>query len=376
MPFARRRTLAIIAIGLVAACSGSSPAVTLPSTTSSVTSGPTATIVVPLSYASSTPALPSQAVRIGEPWIVYQWMAGDGDGLYLVRPDGSQGHRILGDLPPRTYHPAWSPDGGSIAFAFGQDHSEIWRASAEGTGAKKLVGCDGVPCQWVDSAAWSPDGTKLAYVRLDDPAVSGSVGSRASIEVFDIATGTRQVVARPPADGKEHREYILPRWSPDGRQIVFAMTHEPVPPTGPLLGSSIAVVKADGTQADAARNLTDPRLFGGYPDWSPDGQRILFNTHDQSYFEDTTLASNLYTIRPDGTDLTQLTHFGDKDARATQASWSPDGKQIVFCHITYDPTGEFGGWGLRHIAFIDPDGSNLTVLDGQYATHPRLRPVP
>ena len=332
----------------------------------------------PTPSALSSSAQPSgaQAVLPGEPWIVYQWMAGNGDGLYLVRPDGSGGHRILTGLEPQTYHPEWSPDGTQIAFARGQDHGEIWTASADGTDPKKLVGCDAAPCQWVDSVAWSPDGMKLAYVRFDDPVVSGKVGSRASIEVFDIATGKRRVVARPPADGAEHNEYILPRWSPDGTKIVFAMTHEPVPPTGPLLGSSIAVVKADGSEADSALNLTDPALFGGYPDWSPDGKRIVFNTYDQSYFEDTTNSANLYTIRPDGTGLTQVTHFGDKDARATQASWTPDGKHIIFCHITYDPNGQFGGWGLRHIAFIAPDGSNLTVMDGQYATHPRLRPVP
>ena len=375
---------ALLATVLLAGCAGSTagqaPAPSATVQPGATTSGPTSSppSSAPPSIAPSPKATsPSvAAVLPGEPWVVYQWMAGDGDGLYLVRPDGSDGHRILVGLPPQAYHPEWSPDGKAIAFALGQDSGEIWTANADGTDAKKLAGCDKAPCQWVDSVAWSPDGTKLAYVRFDDPAVSGKVGSRASIEVFDIATGKRRIVARPPADGTEHNEYILPRWAPDGRQIVFAMTHEPVPATGPLLGSSIAVAKADGSEADSVRNLTDPALFGGYPDWSPDGKRIVFNTYDQGYFEQGTQPANLYTVRPDGTGLTQITHFGENDSRATQPTWTPDGKRIIFCHITYDPNGQFGSWGLRHIAFVNADGTGMTVLDGQYATHPRLRPAP
>ena len=82
------------------------------------------------------------------------------------------------------------------------------------------------------------------------------------------------------------------------------------------------------------------------------------------------------TIRPDGTGLTQLTHFGENDSRATQPSWTPDGMQIVFTWIGFNPDRDLGTWGDRHTAFVDPDGSNLSVLDGQFATHPRLRPTP
>ena len=53
-----------------------------------------------------------------------------------------------------------------------------------------------------------------------------------------------------------------------------------------------------------------------FPKWSPDGSRIMFVV-EQIW--------NLYTIKPDGSELTQLTDF-----RSNNADWSPDGSQIVF----------------------------------------------
>jgi Tol biopolymer transport system component len=131
------------------------------------------------------------------------------------------------------------------------------------------------------------------------------------------------------------------------------------------------VVTADGSEVAAPRILTDVSLWASYPDWSPDGQRIVFNTYPIGSFQDTTKAQNLYTIRPDGTRLTQVTHFGENDARAVEPTWTPDGKRIIFVHISHDTNDP---WGVRRIAFVDADGSNLGVLEW-FGTHPRLRPV-
>jgi TolB protein len=53
-----------------------------------------------------------------------------------------------------------------------------------------------------------------------------------------------------------------------------------------------------------------------FPRWSPDGSKILFVVVD---------IWNLYTVEPDGSNLTQVTDF-----RSNNADWSPDGSQIVF----------------------------------------------
>jgi TolB protein len=65
---------------------------------------------------------------------------------------------------------------------------------------------------------------------------------------------------------------------------------------------SIFVIGADGR---GLRQVTPWRLDAGdHPDWSPDGRRILFRAPEHFF-----AGSNLWTVRPDGTGLKQLTHF-------------------------------------------------------------------
>jgi tricorn protease-like protein len=355
------------------------------SSSSSTPAGSTARPATASSTPTPTPAATPFAIKDGEPWIAYEWvydLNGVGvnePGLQLVRPDGSGHHLLL--LTSPAGHPDWSPDGKRIAVA---TESEIWTLNADGTDAKQLIACSGAPCMYVGAPAWSPDGKQIALQRvLSAPAPGNEVDQ---IEVMDLATGAMHVVALPPVAGSQMAEFINPRWSPDGTQIVFTVMRYPTPPTDEnILGSSIAVVKADGSEADTPRILTDPALFGSYPDWSPDGQRIVFNTYPIGSFQDTTKATNLYTIRPDGTGLTQVTHFGENDTRATQPTWTPDGNRIIFMYIVRNPTNP---GGERLIAFIDADGSNLTLIptpdivgdpyvpDARYGTHARLRPTP
>ncbi len=350
-----------------------------PSAPPAPTSTPTPTVAV-------TPSATPTAIAIldGEPWIVYQWLQEfdadnpDKQGVYLVRPDGRDQHLLLTDP---AGHPDWSPDGKRIAVATepADGMGQIWTLNADGTDAKQLIACSGAPCMYVGAPAWSPDGEQIAFQRvLSAPAPGNEVDQ---IEVIDLAAGATHVVALPPAAGSEMAEFINPRWSPDGTQIVFTVMRYPTPPTDEnILSSSIAVVKADGSEADTPRILTDPALFGAYPDWSPDGRRIVFNTYPLGSFQDTTKATNLYTIRPDGTGLTLVTHYGENDTRATQPTWTPNGARIIFMHIARNPSNP---WGERHIALIDADGSNLTFLpvpgtarDTWYGTHARLRPTP
>jgi Tol biopolymer transport system component len=393
----RRLTPLLISILVVAAgCSGTSTSASAPPAppVAGTTSPPTPTVAAAPS-ATTVPSPTPVAIKDGEPWIVYQWLQDcDGDncdqqGVFLVRPDGRDKHPLLTDpaslLTDPATHPDWSPDGKRIVVATepSEGMGELWTVNADGTDAKLLIACPGAPCMYLGAPAWSSDGTRIAFQRvLSDPGPGTEIDQ---IDVMDLATGATHVVAMPPVAGSEVAMFINPRWSPDGTEIVFTVMRYPTPPTDEnIVSSSIAVVKADGSEADAPRILTDPAMFGSYPDWSPDGKRIVFNTYPLGSFQDTTKATNLYTIAPDGTGLTQVTHFGENDTRASQPTWTPDGKRITFMHIartTSDP------WGDRHIAIIDADGSNLTMIpvppgpgvpsgDMWSGTHARMRPTP
>jgi hypothetical protein len=76
---------------------------------------------------------------------------------------------------------------------------------------------------------------------------------------------------------------------------------------------------------------------------------------------------------PDGTELTAITSFGPGEERASQPTWTADGR-ILFTHVT----GENDA--TREIALLNADGSGLEVVVtadeiGYNRPHPRMRPV-
>ncbi len=194
---------------------------------------------------------------------------------------------------------------------------------------------------------------------LGDGRMIGIQSMRA-ITVWDGSTGETRKVGSTTVD-RSTGAHLVPLV--DGRVLI--------------VGGDLSDPNAPGDRSSAASTAEIFDFATGVSHAlgvvTTDGTRIVFNTHALNAFQVTTLATNLYTIRPDGTGLTQVTHFGDNDTRASQPSWTPDGTQILFTEVLRNASNP---WGNRHAAFIDPDGSNLQVLDGVFATHPRLRPTP
>ena len=76
--------------------------------------------------------------------------------------------------------------------------------------------------------------------------------------------------------------------------------------------------------------------------------RILFRSPTDEF-----AGSNLYTVRPDGTGLKQLTHFPPA-TEVLSASYSPDGKWIVL--------SKTGRTGLPDLFAVGPDGTGLRQI--------------
>ena len=317
-------------------------------------------------------------IHDGEPWVLYQRFQ-DGLHLRMIRPDGSGDHEIAVEVPGAKVHPDWSPDGQRIAFSV-EDMGQIWVIDADGSDALQIVDCI-EPCVLVDAPAWSPDGGSIAFLRIIAPA---DALPYTQVQVLDLATEELRTVFEPePAI--EAPWYM--RWSPDGERLVISLEHYESADSDIIDCSVIAVLDVDDASPEPLV-LTDPTIFATYPDWSPDGEHILFTTYDLGFrdggsYADRMPASNLYTIAPDGSDLQQLTFNepGESPVRdgtasgdlATQPTWTPDGEGITFVHVSGD---EWPGWGM---AMIDADGSDMRPAAGDtflYGTHPRLRPTP
>lgn len=175
-------------------------------------------------------------------------------------------------------------------------------------------------------ATVSPAGDRIAF------RVYADEGSQ--IWVADLDGGDSLKVAGVPGWNLES-----PSWSPDGRRIVF-QGWSPTEPT-----TRIWVVDADGTDLSPLTSEQD----GGSnqsPAWSPErigGERIAYTRIADG-------RAHLWTMRPDGTDKTQITVGNVADMKP---AWSPDGERIAFERYG-DTTGGGGDIWVVHASGASP----------------------
>lgn len=144
------------------------------------------------------------------------------DGIYVVNSDGTDTRRVTryeGDHACYDLYPSWSPQGSTIVFAVLCEggNEGLWTVEIDGSDRLPLIAGEYEVDEY-RSPVWSPDGTKVAFVKtdwtLDDP-ING-----ASVFVVDkVGTGERRVVNGAAFD----RSLV---WSPDGRAIAFTGYHE------------------------------------------------------------------------------------------------------------------------------------------------------
>lgn len=183
---------------------------------------------------------------------------------------------------------------GRIAYVDGE-RGDIFSMSADGTDRRRLTrnGRSSRP-------AWSPDGRRVLYVR-------------ASPE--DRSEPTTWSVWVMRARGTNHRrltEGSDAAWAPNGRKLVTTRDDN-------------LFVYTFKTRAVEEIPLPEPVTAASDPAWSPDGRRIAFvGAHAGS---DGTPRQDLFTVKPDGTGLRQITTT--THVTETEPSWAPGGKRIV-----------------------------------------------
>ncbi|HSX00847.1 MAG TPA: hypothetical protein VLF67_01280 [Candidatus Saccharimonas sp.] len=159
------------------------------------------------------------------------------------------------------------------------------QAPVSGTATAKLGG-------WT-SVAYSPDGTKIAYSKYDSAAAGPW------LYVADVNGANPHRLGYGEAAS----------WSPDGLRLVVGG------------GDDLSIVNMDGSQAHVLSN--DYLLPAMDPSWSPKGDLIAFSLRDPADIYN----SQIFTIKPDGTELTQIT---DGTHSNFGPSWDPTGEAILF----------------------------------------------
>ncbi|MGW6919560.1 hypothetical protein ACWGB8_38010 [Kitasatospora sp. NPDC054939] len=325
----------------------------------SPTPTPSATPAVAVAAPSAGPAA-AQAVTARNGLIAGRVLL-DADSrssaIFTVAPDGSSEQRLT--EPPegaRDDHPDWSPDGGTLVFDRTPDGStatRLWTVSAAGQGARQIGAlCEtgAIDCanESESSPAFSPDGKMLAFSRTWG-SIDESSGSIQFSDLYVMAPdGTNAQRLTFLTNDKPYSGRIdNPSWSPDGTQLTFEYRTSG---TGqPANGRAVFVVNADGT---GLRQLTPWDLRAGErADWSPDGTQIVFTTFPAG--ADNTPGGGIYTVRPDGTAIGALTP-SPSDASYGLASYSPDGRSIVFAQAAADGTAE--------LFTMNSDGTSPTRL--------------
>jgi Tol biopolymer transport system component len=248
-------------------------------------------------------------------------------------------------------NPAWSPDGSKLIFTQSGENSgsgDIFLMNADGTGLTPLTHCTHPSCLGMGGAAWSPDGSMIAYSEGDGPPRPNGEPSVAALWLMQADGGHPVQLTHPPLPTSFSDDG--PAWSPDGERLVFQRNHVVDQSDEDL---ALFVINRDGTGLTEV-TAWEP-LDAGMAHWSPNGMRILF----QSFGTFTPGSTpQLYTIFPDGTHLVQLT----TKERNSFPAYSPDGTKIIFAHRSLT-----GADQNAHLYEMNADGSGqVQITKGEF----------
>ena len=204
---------------------------------------------------------------------------------------------------------------------------ELQIADADGVGAQTALASR----EPVMSPAWSPDGTRLAYVSFEN--------KKPVVYVHSLVSGQRQVVANFKGSNS------APAWSSDGKQLAVVLSKDG--------GSQIYLIGADGSNP---RRITNSGAIDTEPFFAPDGQSIYF-TSDRGG------SPQIYRMSTGGGEAARVSFDGSYNVSPRVSS---DGRILIY--IARDG----GRFQLKSLDLASKQGQVLT--DGQHDESPSFAP--
>jgi len=215
-------------------------------------------------------------------------------------------------------------------------------------------------------------------LRPDTSAVFGVDTSRASDRIAFVQSSQSRYTDVPSSvvvmnvDGSGLKTIYAggvlghPRWSPDGRKLVFSGQSTVLPPLtrcwwyDVTCQLKIFVANADGSGGLA--HLTDSLPWNSAdPEWSPDGSRIAFTYR----FDEIDDAYSIELMNADGSGKRRVAYPSNWQTDLYMApTWSPDGRSLAFEFVSLASDGT----AMSQILITDPSGSEIHTLVPAFAT--------
>ena len=204
---------------------------------------------------------------------------------------------------------------------------ELQVSDADGVNAQTVLASN----EPIISPAWSPDGSRIAYVSFDQ--------KKPIVVMQNLAQGSTRVLAAFRGNNS------APAWSPDGSKLAVTLTRDDI--------SQLYVIPASGGEP---KRMTVTPAIDTEPNFSPDGKWIAF-TSDRGG------SPQIYRMPAEGGPAQRLTFEGSYNVRPR---FSPDGKSIAFVQRES---------GRYRIAVLEVDTGQVIVLtDGTLDDSPSYAP--
>lgn len=231
--------------------------------------------------------------------------------IYMMDAAGTNQERL-------TFHdsldrrPNWHPGGEAILFESSRSgNSELYIKELEtGEVTSIFSSPNGVPI----FGSFSPDGQTIALSLRASDSVSNIILVNTDGEIVKALTN-------------HARRSYFPKWSSDGREIVYFSRKE-------TNNQDDEIYKLN-LESDIETRLTNWPKHNFCPSWSPDNSRIVYVTSMEG------IRPEIYIMNADGSNQVRITNNEDGD---TLPDWSPDGDKLL---ITGYRNGNFEICELR-----------------------------